>query len=236
MFTAYGFRNVLVELIVAPLLYRYIKQKRVPQMSAVLKLIGGIVLMIAGVEVIRGSVRMGTGMHGVDWASFDMISVLNAMEGNFDLYKTLYGIVNYIPKYHDYTYGQQLIWMTVTFLIPRAIWPGKPTSILDSLMPNIVGPLAVRGHMAMGTLAEYYGEFGILGCIICCAVLGIVCKYTKRWYESVDRTEDTMIAYSCMYPMLMIVAVRGYMPLNFEHILFFEIPVMTVALVKRIKN
>ena len=41
-----------------------------------------------------------------------------------------------------------------------------------------------------------------------------------------------MIAYAILYPMFMLLAVRGYMPLNFMHILFLEIPVMSIAFIK----
>jgi len=90
--------------------------------------------------------------------------------------------------------------------------------------------------MVMGTLAEYYGEFGFLGCVICSFILGKCSSYTKRWYESTGRTEDSLIAYAILYPMFMLLAVRGYMPLNYMHILFLEIPVMSVAFIKHIKG
>ena len=232
MFMAYGYRNMLVEMIVAPLIFLSSVNRKPTKISTIIKLCGSIIIMIAVVEMFRSSVRQGLGANTVDWSQFNFMTIYSAFQGNFDLYKTFYGIVTFMPFEHDYTWGQQLIWMTVTFLIPRAFWPGKPTSILDSLMPQIVGPLAVRGHMAMGTLAEYYGEFGIVGCIFGCYILGRVTSYTKSWYQGIHRTEDSMIAYAILYPMFMLLAVRGYMPLNYMHILFLEIPVMSVAFIK----
>ena len=238
MLMTYGFRNVLVEMMIAPIVLYVILKKKIPSITSIFRIVIPIILMLSFVVTFRSSVRLGSGISSIDWTDFDFGSIYDAFIENFDLHKSFYGIVEYIPKYHSFTNGQQLLWMTITFLIPRSFWPGKPTSILDSLMVYIVGPLAVRGHTAMGTLAEYYGEFGILGCIIFCFLLGYFSSKTKSWYESKNRTEDSMIAYSVLYPMFMLLSIRGYMPLNFMHILFLEIPVISIAILKhtRIKK
>lgn len=234
-FMAYGFRNILVLLIAAPLVFYYTKNKKLPSLKFIAMVLMGMLIMIGGVELVRSAVRQGLGVHNASWNRFGFNMIWGAVQGNFDLYKTLYGAVTYLPSQHFYTLGETLIFLTIVTCIPRAIWPGKPTSYVRQLSANFIGEQALKEAWALSTLTEYYVEFGIIGCVILSYLLGRFCRYIKRWYNCSNRSVDSIIAYSVTYPMLMLLAVRGYMPINFWQIAFLLIPVLIVILIKKVK-
>lgn len=232
-YTAYGFRNILVLLIVAPILLYSIKNKKKPNMIYVIGVLVGMLLLISAVEIMRSSVRQGLGIGSASWSRFNLLSIWQAVQGNFDLYKTLYGCVTYVPSQHFYTLGDTLIILTIVTCIPRAIWPGKPTSYVRTLSAQFIGKQALKEAWALSTYCEYYVEFGIIGCLVCGWLFGIFCKNMTNWYLRKNRTIDSMIMYSVVYPMLMLLAVRGYMPINFWQIIFLIVPVYCVKYIKR---
>lgn len=234
-FMAYGFRNILVLLIAAPLVFYYIKNKKLPSLKLMGLVLIAMLIMIGGVELVRSAVRQGLGAQEAAWDRFGPNMIWRSVQGNFDLYKTLYGAVTYLPKQHFYTLGETLIILTIVTCIPRAIWPGKPTSYVRQLSANFIGTQALNEAWALSTLTEYYVEFGIIGCIVLSYLLGRFCRYMKRWYICNDRSIDSIIAYSVTYPMLMLLAVRGYMPINFWQIVFLLIPVILIMLIKKIR-
>ncbi len=234
-FMAYGFRNILVLLIAAPLVVYYLKRMKMPSNKSIGLMLVTLFVLIGVVEIFRASVRQGAGVAAANWDRFNLMTLWRACQGNFDLYKTLYGCVTYVPAKHFYTLGDTLVILTIVTCIPRAIWPGKPTSYVRELSAQFIGAQALKEAWALSTFCEYYVEFGILGCILCSFILGKFCSKMKSWYMRRDRTTDSVIMYAVVYPMLMLLAVRGYMPINFWQIVFLIVPVYAVKFIKRMK-
>lgn len=232
-FMAYGFRNILVLLIAAPLVVYYAKRMKMPSNKTIMWILVSLFVLIGVVEIFRASVRQGMGVVGADWERLNLMSLWRACQGNFDLYKTLYGCVTYVPSQHFYTLGDTLIILTLVTCIPRAIWPGKPVSYVRELSAQFIGAQALKEAWALSTFCEYYVEFGILGCIICSFILGKFCSKMKKWYMRRDRNIDSIIMYAVVYPMLMLLAVRGYMPINFWQIIFLIAPVYAMKILKK---
>ena len=232
-FMAYGFRNILVLLIAAPLVVYYAKRMKMPSNKTIMWILVSLFVLIGVVEIFRASVRQGMGVVGADWERLNLMSLWRACQGNFDLYKTLYGCVTYVPSQHFYTLGDTLIILTLVTCIPRAIWPGKPVSYVRELSAQFIGAQALKEAWALSTFCEYYVEFGILGCMICSFILGKFCSKMKKWYMRRDRNIDSIIMYAVVYPMLMLLAVRGYMPINFWQIIFLIAPVYAMKILKK---
>lgn len=132
--------------------------------------------------------------------------------------------------------GQQLIYLTLVTCIPRAIWPNKPVSIIDSqLKPYFMGNGAVRGAWAYAQLTEFYIEFGIAGVVICMGVFASFCKFLKKCtFQPKNIHELVMVA--TFYPMLMQLVIRGYMPINFWAIFFMMIPITVIRAAEKLDD
>ena len=222
-------RWFLIVLIISPIVLKYIEKRQKPKMFKLLVASIIVFFLIGIMQFSRGAVRDGGGITNAHWEKFTLYSAWEGFSGNFDLYKTLYGAVSYFPRMHSYTMGQQMILLTILTVIPRAIWPNKPTSIIDSkpIKGAFLGLGAVRGHWAYAQLTEYYIEFGIIGVCVCIFVFALFCKYLNKKRIS-PKSSDDLILYSFMFPVLMQLVIRGYTPINFWAIFFMVIPVIVI--------
>lgn len=225
-------RWLIVIMILSPITYYYTEKMKKPDM----KLIGAVAA--AGVVVISAMQFMryeaATSISEVTWKNFTLMEIWKGFSGNFDLYKTLYGAVEYFPEKHPHTMGQQMIFLTLVTCIPRAVWPSKPSSIFETLKAEWLGEGAVRGSWAYAQLTEFYVEFGVIGTIICMVIFAQFCKWLKKLYVSKRAVHD-LVAYSFMFPMLMQLVIRGYMPINFWAVFFMWLPIWIIKFCLKIK-
>lgn len=222
-----GYRWIVVIYILSPIvLYAYMKRKS-PKMKTIIVLICTLAIIIGAMQFVRTSLREGNGIGNYnEEAQFNLAYIWGAFQGNFDLYKSLYGAVTYFPEQQFYTMGQQMILLTIATIIPRSIWPSKPYSVIDTVYkPHFMGNDAVRGHWAYAQISEFYIEFGVTGVIICMYLFGRFCKFLRELPLYENRTVHDVVVASFFFPMLMQLVIRGYMPLNFWPIIFILIPV-----------
>lgn len=225
-------RWIIVLIILSPIALHYIQNKKKPSVKILVSTALFMALLIGAMQYMRG---MSTSISSVDWSSFNLLSIWKAFSGNFDLYKTLYAAVVYFPDEHFYTMGQQLIYLTLVTCIPRAIWPNKPVSIIDSqLKPYFMGNGAVRGAWAYAQLTEFYIEFGIAGVVICMGVFAGFCKFLKKCTFRPKNIHELVMA-ATFYPMLMQLVIRGYMPINFWAIFFMMIPITVIRAAEKVR-
>jgi len=225
-------RWFLIVLIISPLVFNYVKTKKTVNYKYIV-FVGVLVSVLIGVmQFTRVQIRDGYGAETADWSSFSFYTIWLAFSGNFDLYKTLYGAVSYFPQEHFYTMGQQLIYLTLVTCIPRSIWPAKPYSIIDSkLKMYFLGSGAVRGHWAYAQMTELYIEFGVIGVLVGYVIFARFCKQLRLLYEE-KRSIHDLVSYSVMFPMLMQLVIRGYMPINFWAMFFMLLPVFIIKKIK----
>ena len=225
-------RWIIVLIILSPITLYYIRNKKKPSSKIMLATALFMAVLIGAMQYMRG---ISTSIVSVDWSSFNLLSIWKAFSGNLDLYKTLYAAVVYFPEQHFYTLGQQLIYLTLVTCIPRAIWPNKPISIIDSqLKPYFMGNGAVRGAWAYAQLTEFYIEFGILGVVICMCIFAVFCKFLKRCTFYPRNVHDLVMA-ATFYPMLMQLVIRGYMPINFWAMFFMLVPIRLIQMVEKVR-
>lgn len=226
-FVARGFRFILVAVIVSPLiLYCLMKEKR-PRLRHVLIVFLLLVAMITVVGSIRYDFRAGKGITERALNSMTLNAAIEAVKGNFEIFKAYYGIVEHIPKVMGYTYGKQIIYYTAVMMIPRFLWHGKPQPPMRDVMRISVCPYAVNAGMAYPYIGEYYHEFGALGVIAGCFLLGFFCKWLAR-FKNV-RNIHAMVLFSTVYPLMLQILIRGYTPSNFYMVLFVILPILLSA-------
>lgn len=227
-----GFRFIIVIFMLAPIIYSYLLKNKRPKLWSLILVGILLVLMVGLMGYIRSAVRFGS---EINWNNFDFEFIVEALKGNFDIYKSFYGGVINIPKHHSFTYGQQFLY-TFTMFIPRFFWENKPFPVLDNLLSVSISDYASKAGTAWPNLGEFYTEFGIIGCIIIMFILGIVCGNLKKLYQNSKRSNKSLIIYSLILPAMMQLIIRGYTPSNFYLIIFLLLPVLYIPyLVRKIK-
>lgn len=224
-----GFRFILVAVIIAPVVMVYLIKRKRPKLSQLVILFIILLLMIGFVGFIRNGIRTGEGIS----SGFNTDEIEKAFFGNFEIFKTYYGIMKHIPKDLSYTYGQQIFLYTLIMFIPRALWPSKPEPITRSVITTSISAYANMAGTAYPYIGEYYHEFGVAGVIVGCFILGILLKKLSVYIFRIDI--HSIILFSSVYPLILQVLIRGYMPSNFYMILFVVLPAFLLKYIDKTK-
>lgn len=229
-----GTRFPVIVLVISPIVMYFTERKKSPKSSTVLAIVLLGILIVGGGQMIRTGTRMGGGLEGAAWDQFNFAYIYKTFQGNFDMYKTLYAAVSYFPNKGMFTFGQQLLFCTMIWMIPRAIYPSKPMPYaMEVIKSEWMGVGAVSAHIACGQLTEYYFEFGFLGCCILMGLFGRFCQFLKSKYMNPKNAHD-LIFYSIMFPTLMQLIIRGATQLNFWAIFFMMIPWIAAKMIEKI--
>ena len=230
-FVARGFRFIIVAIIVSPLvLLSLIKEKR-PRLRQIMLVFLLLVIMITVVGSMRYDYRAGKGITERALNRMTLDAAMEAVKGNFEIFKAYYGIVEHIPSVMGYTHGKQIIYYTAVMMIPRFLWHGKPQPPMRDVIRTSVCPYAVNAGMAYPYVGEYYHEFGVLGVIAGCFLLGLFCKWLAR-FKNV-RNIHAIVLFATVYPLMLQVLIRGYTPSNFYMLFFVIIPIVISASLDR---
>ena len=219
-----GFRFIIVAVIIAPIIFNYLKRKTRPSIVSVLMLLFFLAILVGVVEGTRDGLRAGIGMGDSISSLLNFEYIKDVLIENFSIYKTYYGIVQNFPLNMDYTYGQLMIIYTLVMFIPRGIWHTKPYPISRKVNAIAVSEYASRAGTAYPYLGEYYHEFGMLGICFFTFLFGKICRKLKNYmcYNDVH----TLILYSTICPLLFQIMIRGYTPSNFYMIVFSILPII----------
>lgn len=229
-YLAQGFRFIIVAIIVAPLIMYFLNRNKRPKGYQLLLTFIVLALMVGFVGYIRTGIRTG---GGVISTGFGMEDIVESITGNFEIFKTYYGIINHMPSDLGYTLGQQMFLYTLILFIPRSIWPGKPQPILRQVNTVAVSEYANTAGTAYPYIGEYYQEFGIIGVIILSFVLGKLLKKMGSYMYKPDI--HSIVMYSAIYPLILQVLIRGYTPSNFYLVLFVIVPIIFTRYVAKAK-
>lgn len=227
-----GFRHALFVLIFAPIIYLYIKVRKSPKKSTLIIMLIIAVLVMGIMQFVRGALREDTVL---DWTSFEANIFFDAIKGNFDIYKTFYGIAMTVPDQLGYQWGMASIICVITMVIPRYFWPSKPISPLITNLWMFCGELAAKSGYAMPHISEYYLDLGILGCCIGFFVFGRILHNLKRICLNQIYDRHMLILYSIIFPALLQVTLRGYSPGYIFLLLFYSFPVIVIKLFEGIR-
>lgn len=218
-------RWIIVLIVMAPIVLYYVEKRKKPRAGRVVAFAAIMCVIVGAMQYMR--YFASTSITTVSWEGFGLQEIWKGFSGNFDLYKTLYAAVVYFPEKHFYTLGQQMIFLTIVTAIPRAIWPGKPVSIFETLKASWLGQGAIDGAWAYAQLTEYYVEFGIIGTVILMSLFGKLCRWLKSLYVRRKDIHD-LVFYAIWFPYLMQVVIRGYTPLIFWPMFFMTVPIVAI--------
>lgn len=222
-----GFRFIVIQIALMLLIYYRLKNKRYPNMalitSAAIILLGALLLM----TMFRNDVRSGAGM---DLASVTGTALSKAFDDmfweNLRIYKNFYGMVGVIPKYFPFCYGDEIVIGTIVMLVPRVLWPGKPSMYGGEGLVTLIGPNIASGQAYPG-LGEYYYALGVIGVIVMMGIQALLMKYMSACKATSDDPLD-WITYAAVVSCNLQLIIRGYMPSNFWLVVFSVIPIFVM--------
>lgn len=228
-----GSRSSLLLILIAPLAFRYIRLGREPKVRSVLIAVITLVFAFAAIQVTRNDVKLGGGFSLDGYNLFEMFSpYLNEVEG----YKVYYALFNVFPEKMDHLFGGQMFGYTLTMLVPRTIWPGKPDAAIHDIVYQAMGLEALQRGNSYPFIGELFVEFGIAGCFIGMLLLGVLCKKIGQLRFCRDADIFRLIEYCLLYPALFQFMIRGYFPSNCMMLLFLLVPVLLVDRLRLIRK
>ena len=90
------------------------------------------------------------------------------------------------------------------------------------MIEHSMNDMARRSGSAVANIGEYYANFGIIGVMSLMFLFGKIISQMKRLYE--NPTEERLIAYSILYPLLFQWIARGNFSGNFYVTIFAIFP------------
>lgn len=225
-----GGRVGLFAVLLAPLVFSYARNKRTPRFSYTVLLIIALIFLFAIVQVARAGIQSGAGFS---LEGYSLEEIFEPFYSEIDDFKSYYALFAVIPEKHDFLFGSQMILYSLILFIPRAIWPGKPEPEIYDIIELSLGSQAMANGNAYPSIGEYYVEFGVIGVIVCMAVLGYACRRLKNCYLHSEGRSLAVMAYALVWPALLSLVIRGYFPQNFAMLVFMLAPVFIFWLVLR---
>ena len=219
-----GYRFIIIQLASSILIYVFAKKMKNPRTGLVVILAFAALLFASFVEYIRGGLRTGAGVKAEGYSFTE--DILSPFESNFTLYKVFYRFTEVFPDQYPFTWGKTMIWETIYFIIPRAIWPGKPKSDLFNRMSEAFGPEILETGTALNNIAEYYYEFGAIGCFVCMYIFGYIFGRGRKLFLKRNADDHDLILFSLLFSLAFSCVNAGYMPMNFYMVLFTIAPLL----------
>jgi len=222
IYTTIGFRYRVVILILAPVLYHYLKVNRRPDVVKVAAVAIALMLLIGAIGELRDSFRAG---EPVDPTRISLSSSSESFANDLDLYQGYLAIVDAIPREHDYFWGSSLAYLLIQ-PIPRSLWPDKPAAPVATIVDVILGPDAVIAGIAYPNVGEFYANFGVVGLVIGMWLFGLLARVLYEYLGQHKENDWARIIYSLMFPFLLQVISRGYFVQIFQEAAFLLFPIL----------
>lgn len=226
-----GFRFIMIAVIMAPLVLCALKKNKRPGLFLIVLIFVGLTIFSGYMQFARMAIRSGIGGRISLNTVFNFENIATMLIDNFEIVKTYYAIVEHIPRDIFYLLGAEMIFYTLILFVPRFIWSGKPQPPIYQIISHTVNSSSREAGTSYPYLGEYYFEFGVIGVCVLMFVMGKVMKklQTIMW----ERNFHALALYSCIYPLILQVLIRGYTPTNFYMILAV---IMPIVLSKRISK
>ncbi|WP_257348290.1 O-antigen polymerase [Pseudalkalibacillus decolorationis] len=142
-------------------LYGYNKNKN-HLSPKVITLVLGVGLFLAAIisRFFRGYLQPGQSVGNFNFnLKFFLESSINS--GDIGYSTTVLKVINYVPSYHDFLYGQSYYRLLFT-VIPRSLWEGKPKNT-QQIVASWLEP-EIRGmSIPPGIIGDAYINFGTFG-------------------------------------------------------------------------
>ena len=209
-FLSSGFRFRIIWTVIAMAAAYYLWSKKRP--NPLFMAVGGAMLL--ALLALIGMTR--NYWSGLSMSKARGASISDYVDHGFQeagIFMSVCSVVDAIPKTVPHTYWDPL-WITITFPIPRALWPGKPESQTLLAMAQSYGANDVfEAGVAMPFYAEWYVAFGWPGLIVTSYLVGFACK--RLWVWFLQRREDKLVilSYTTTLGFLYFFFSRGYTPI-----------------------
>ena len=229
-----GFRFILVVFAVSVLSFYYIPRRKRPGLLTMTVFICLCIVMMVVLGNVRNSLRAGM---GVNEGAFSLDSLGYILYSNFNIVLPFYAIVDKMPGTYSFTLGRAMILETFITAIPRAVWPGKPTEYTNVKMINLCSGVDLTGiaGIAAPGLAEYYMDFGTIGCMIVMYFMGRILANMKKLYMYNTDNVDNLVLYCSLYPLVFQFIIRCNTAGNILQAVFLLGPVIAIKLMKKVK-
>lgn len=224
-----GFRFIVLIMLLSYFFFTYLKKRKQPSIKTIVLMLSLVIILIGVMGFYRGAVRIG---ETVSWDNFDFTDVIEAVVGNFRIYKTYYAVIKAVPDMTSYMYGKQMFLYTLVMFIPRALWSGKPSPPGMEAIELGISNYAVKAGQAYPNIGEFYYEFGILGVVVFMWLFGVLMKKLKNKYLPSEDKFDLVI-YSILVPTTLQIIIRGYTPSNFYLVIFLILPITIIRLLSK---
>lgn len=222
-------RWLVLIMILSPITYFYAKRKKAPK-TLYIGLIGLMALIVfAWMQLNRYNIAMGREVVGFGENGLTLGVLMSPFDSDLTTYTTFYGMVQNYPTVYPYMKGQTFLYLFVLF-VPRILWPGKPDNPVRDMIEHSLGSLARMNGRAVSNIGEYYANFGIIGIIVLMFLFGFIVSHLKKLYE--QPTEDSLIMYSVLFPLMFQWAARGNFSSNFYYTLFAFVPLFIISAVQ----
>ena len=225
-----GFRFIIIQIFLMLLIYYRLKNKRYPNAALMGTAAVVLLVLLMLMTIFRGSIRAGGGMELSILSSDVLTKAFDDMFWeNLRIYQNFYGMVGVIPNVFPFCYGDEIIIGTCVMLVPRILWPSKPSMYGGEGLSVLIGPNIGSGQ-AYPALGEYYYALGVIGVVVMFGLLALFMKYmTARKGQSGDPLD--WIMYAAVASCCLQLMIRGYMPSNFWLVVFSALPVLAVKAV-----
>ncbi len=214
-------RWLMLILILAPITYFYTKRNKSPKIAYLLSAGFVALVLFAWMQLNRYNIAMGRTVQGLGEEGLTFQFLMSPFDSDLTTYTTFYGMVGNFPDIHPYMLGRTFLYMFVLF-VPRFLWPSKPDNPVRDMVENSLGSVARINGRAVANIGEFYANFGIIGIIILMFVFGYIVSRLKHLYK--DPSENRLIIYSVLYPLMFQWVARGNFSSNFYYTLFAFIP------------
>lgn len=213
----------------APVVYFYTKHKKSPKASTMMILSLAFLIIFAWMQVNRTAIRTGGGYSGWGEKGLTLEILLSPFESDLNTYRLFYSMVTRFPTDHSYMLGITFAY-TIILFVPRVIWNGKPDNPVRTMTEYSLNSEAKQAGTAVANLGEFYANFGIVGCLIGMYLVGWGAQELKKWFTY--PTEDRLVMYAIMYPLMFQWVARGNFSGNFYMTIFALSPFIVKNIVK----
>ena len=218
--TSAGFRYLPLCFLLSIVTAIYLKWGKRPSLPMVGLAIVAVYFFVGIVGLFRNEMKTGA---EIDLTEISMDSIGEAFRHNSDIFFPFYSMVGEVRDgLMSLHYGKGVLYAFI-YIIPRFLWPGKPTSLGMTAFEAMWGESL--GGAAYPANGEFYYEFGLVGMLICMFFVGF---FLERKFKRTLRLTNNyieIIEYAVLYGYLIQFINRGYFTGWVYDILFFMLPV-----------
>jgi oligosaccharide repeat unit polymerase len=220
VYTTIGFRFRILILVLAPIVYHYLRVKRRPGALKVFAAAFAVILLIGAIGLTRTAFRSSS---SVDIGAVSVGSSSESFEGDLSIYQPFLAIIQSFPREHDYLWGSSYAYLLVQ-PIPRSLWSDKPEAPIRAVVQATLGSDAATSGVAYPNVGEFYANFGAVGLIAGMWVFGLLARISYEYLSRHENNDWARVLYAVIFPFLVQVISRGYFVQIFQEASFLFVP------------